>query len=340
MTRAYNTATTQQNSGGAVNPFAAGKNKIINGDFGVWQRGTSINLSNGVNTFTSDRWRVNSQYTSGTSTLTRQAFTPGNAITGYEPQYYMRYTAASGTCSYADFFQPVEDVQTFAGQTVTISFWAKASVSTGVTVLFQQNFGTGGSGAVNTFGPAIFMTTSWARYTATVAIPSISGKTVGAGSNLLSGFYVGTHTSNQTIDIWGVQLETGSVATPFQTATGTIQGELAACQRYYYRTSNGISTVSSSSVVYPLGLAISTTQVLCIIPLAQTMRAVPTSLTYSGIRAYDGSGFINLTSINLGECSASFAGIGLNAASGFTQYRPTFPAQDGSAGFLAFNAEL
>jgi hypothetical protein len=41
--------------------------------------------------------------------------------------------------------------------------------------------------------------------------------------------------SNETIDFWGIQVEAGSTATAFQTATGTIQGELAACQRYYYR---------------------------------------------------------------------------------------------------------
>ena len=54
MTRAYNTATTQQNSGGAVSPFIAGKNKIINGDFRINQRAFTSTTTDG--TFGFDRW--------------------------------------------------------------------------------------------------------------------------------------------------------------------------------------------------------------------------------------------------------------------------------------------
>jgi hypothetical protein len=70
----------------------------------------------------------------------------------------------------------------------------------------------------------------------TVTLASLAGKTIGT-SSFLDAYFVtsATFTGGTTIDIWGVQVEAGSVATAFQTATGTIQGELAACQRYYWR---------------------------------------------------------------------------------------------------------
>jgi hypothetical protein len=68
----------------------------------------------------------------------------------------------------------------------------------------------------------------------TYTAQSIAGKTIGTGSSFLLNFLSAVNTV-QTIDIWGIQAEQGSVATAFNTATGTLQGELAACQRYFYK---------------------------------------------------------------------------------------------------------
>jgi hypothetical protein len=73
MTRAYNTATTQQNSGGATPAFLAGKNKIINGDFGIWQRGTSLSVTTNAGAFLADRFLLNFAGTF-TGTLSQQTF--------------------------------------------------------------------------------------------------------------------------------------------------------------------------------------------------------------------------------------------------------------------------
>ncbi len=211
--------------------FAAGKNKIINGDFGIWQRGTSFtNLTSG--SYCADRWIVTSQ-DSGMD-VARTAFTPGTApIAGYESNFYASITVnATGTDE--RFEQRIENVTTFAGQTITVSFWAKSNITTDAIqyVRVRQNFGSGGSANVDTTSSTISLTSSWTRYSVTLAVPSISGKTIGTSSFLVIGLDLKESTA-QVLDLWGFQAEAGSVATAFQTATGTLQGELAAAQRYY-----------------------------------------------------------------------------------------------------------
>jgi hypothetical protein len=129
--------------------------------------------------------------------------------------------------------QRIEDVRTLAGQTVTFSFWAKASATISSTpyIQFEQYFGSGGSASVYTNAQYFTITTSWQRFTYTLTVPSISGKTIGTGSFLKLFFNIAA--TGFTIDTWGWQLEAGSTATNFSLATGTFATELAACQRYY-----------------------------------------------------------------------------------------------------------
>jgi hypothetical protein len=230
---------------GQTQNFYAGKNRIINGDFGVNQRNFTSSTTDNV--FLFDRWRHT--FVGGSVTSTAETFTPGNAIAGYEPKNYLQtVTASQSTSTFAViYYNGIEDVRTLAGQTATISFWAKAASGTpSVGIEVEQSFGSGGSSAVRTAVGAKTLSTSWARYTATVAIPSISGKTIGTSSGVFLYLWLSAGAStglasrasnigdqNATFQFWGVQLESGSAATAFQTATGTIQGELAACQRYY-----------------------------------------------------------------------------------------------------------
>ena len=214
--------------------FAAGKNKIINGAFDVWQRGSTVNLSNSTNAFLADRFQCLVTFSAGTGSISRQTFTPGTApVAGYEGQYFHRLNTAT-TATYIEILQKIEDVRTLAGQNVTISFWAKASSAVTVKNLIRQNFGSGGSANVD--NTANFnLTTSWQRFSRTIEpLGSLSGKTIGTNSYL--GFFLYQDTGalgGLDIDLWGVQIEASNTATAFQTATGTIQGELAACQRYY-----------------------------------------------------------------------------------------------------------
>jgi len=314
--------------------YAAGKNKILNSDFEIWQRGSSF--SNPANeAYLADRFNIVFDGSGSTRTVSRQTFTPGTApVAGYEGEYFIRFnqSVAGSGGTYIGFNQRIEDVRTFAGQTATLSFWAKADATRTILPNLQQNFGSGGSATVNiTSGfTSTNLTTSWARYTFTVSVPSISGKTVGTSSFLQLFFGFAANTV-QTIDIWGVQLEAGSTATAFQTATGTIQGELAACQRYYYRS---LGTAASSNYGYltPLGTATSTSNVLVRLGTPVPLRAIPTSVDFSAVGVSpDDNAITAVTNITL-QVGANANNVTLNlASSGLTQFRPYYAAQNNNS---------
>ena len=242
-------------SGDYLSPYNGFRNAIINGDFRINQRGfTSITASD---TYGFDRWAF--QASGGTSTMTPQTFTVGSpAATGFESANFFRLVTASqsGVNDYSIFYQKIEDVRNFANSTITVSFWAKAASGTPkIAVEFGQVFGTGGtpSAGVNTYAGQSTISTSWARYSITATVPSISGKTIGTTANtslLGMNFWVSAGSTfnsrtgsigiqNNTFDIWGVQVERGSVATPFeQRPIGT---ELALCQRYYFRNETNLA---------------------------------------------------------------------------------------------------
>ena len=148
MSRAQLTSTVEQSNGGAVAPFLAGKNKIINGDFGIWQRGTSFSNPSSL-AYTADRWAIYYDGSGATRTISQQAFTTGAApVSGYESSFFYRYAVSvAGSGNTANLLrQYIENVRNFAGQTATVSFWAKASANITVpSVGTTQNFGTGGS---------------------------------------------------------------------------------------------------------------------------------------------------------------------------------------------------
>jgi hypothetical protein len=332
-----------------VNPFVAGKNRIINGNFSVNQRAFSSSVNPAAGTYTFDRWAVASG--GGTVTYSLQAFTPGTApVTGYEGTNFARTVTSgqSGAGDYAAYYQRIEDVRTFANSTVTISFWAKAATGTPkVGTGFDQRFGTGGSGTVTTSAGDVTISTSWARYSVTKLVPSVSGKTIGpnsdislflfssAGSSLSA--YTAIGVQNATIDIWGVQVEQGSTATAFQTATGTIQGELAACQRYYWRAGG------AAYQHYGFGVGATGTISAILINNPTSMRAAPTSVDYSTLALLDGTALIGsaVPTIVAVYSGPNLTTIDATVASGVTVNRPyRLISNNSTSGFIGFSAEL
>jgi hypothetical protein len=222
-------------------PLAGLRNVLINGDFRIWQRGTSF-TSGG---YTADRWLTSG---SGGSTRTVSQY---DAIetTGMQVVFASGGNANSRTI----IQQKIEDVRTFAGQEVTLSFEARSTNITQISTDVQQFFGSGGSpSATTTFGGKKHtgIENSWKKFSATFTVPSVDGKTIGttnaldclqvnffleAGSDF-NGRTDSLGTQSGNIILRNVQLEPGPVATPFEHRP--IGTELALCQRYYETSAN------------------------------------------------------------------------------------------------------
>jgi hypothetical protein len=327
--------------------FGANKNVFLNADFRINQRGFTSTTSSATYGF--DRWRTT--MAGGTITYSAQTFTPGAApVAGYEAINYARLvtTGQSAASDRAVLNQLVEDVRVLSGQTVTVSFWAQAGSGTPkVNVILNQNFGTGGSSSVNASVPtAQTISTSWARYSFTFANPSVSGKTISATDSRSNvqiyvsdggDFGSGVGAQNNTFNIWGVQMEAGSVATPFATATGTIQGELAACQRYCY------SLLTGTSKSFGIGTNYTATAAYTSLSFPVTMRTTPTLVAASGSLYYalfrNGSPDY-FDSLTIGETSTNTTTLSNSTEISGTAGQAGMMITQNAAASILFSAEL
>lgn len=333
-------------------PGTSFRNRIINGDFSVNQRGFTSTTT--PTTYGFDRWR--NLASGGTVTYSSQAFTLGNAITGQEPANFARLVTSSQSAAgdLGILEQPIEGVRTFAGQTITISFWAKAGSGTPkVAVEVIQNFGTGGSpsATVNSYAGQVTLSTSWVRYSVTFNVPSISGKTLGTANDALNLYLWVSGGSNwnsrngslgiqnNTFDFWGVQVEAGSTASAFERRPQQV--ELALCQRYYYRrnftvTGEPISTLHCYSATAAYGP---------ILDFPVVMRAVPTVgfSARSDFLATSAAASSTYTwaSGNLGASTKTCynAGVQFTSAAFTAGHATIFQSANGNA-WLDFSAEL
>lgn len=225
------------------------KNRIINGNFDLWQRGTSLGAA-AANRYLADRWIT--QAAGSTVAPSQQSFTLGQTVVPGEPTFFHRSVVASsaGAGNFANKVNRIENVRTFAGQTATLSFWAKADATKNMAVEFSQVFGTGGSPSASVTGigvTTIPLTTTFQKFTVTATMPSISGATLGTNGDSFLGvtfwfdagstFNSRTNSLGQqsgTFDIAQVQLEPGTVATSFEQRP--LVQELAMAQRYYSKS--------------------------------------------------------------------------------------------------------
>lgn len=252
---------------------SAGKNAIINGGMDIWQRGTSF-TSTGI--YTADRWYNG---TNSGQTFSRQTTSDTTNLPNIQYCIRAQRNNATSNTNIVGISQSIETVNSipYASKAVTLSFYARkganlsgtvtATIYSGTGTDQRRDFGAGftGEATVATSNPSL--TTTWARYT-------ITGTVASTATELAALIYfvpTGTAGAADYIEVTGVQLELGSTATTFSRAGGNIQGELAACQRYYIQNSMGIQDFAN-------GAAVSTTVGRFNFSLPTAMRVTPTSL--------------------------------------------------------------
>ena len=148
----------------------------------------------------------------------------------------------------------------------------------------------------------------------------------------------GTAGTNDYVEITGVQLEVGSVATAFKTSSATIQGELAACQRYYWRTTSDGTTATTIGGV---GIAATTTTIKTPLKCPTTMRVKPTSLDFSNLAILDvAASRTNVTAVVLDDPSTEIAGVILTSSGLTIQRSYLLYNQSAATGYVGFSAEL
>jgi len=296
------TATAQLSSlnGGAL---SGARNRIINGDMRIDQRNAGASVTPN-NSYTLDRWQGQNSQTS------KYTVQQSSTIPSFHTKSLLVTSSSAYSVVSGDYFfinQPIEafnvdDIAfgTASAKTLSLSFWVRSSL-TGTFGGSVRNYATDRS------YPFSYTISSANTYEyKTITIPGDTSGTwiagtnsvglylafcIGAGSSFLatagswaSGNYVGptgqtsvVGTNGATFYITGVQLEAGSVATPFERRS--YGQELALCQRYFQKVSGGGSNIGavSSGVVY------NTSSAITYFKFSATMRAAPTgSVAASG----------------------------------------------------------
>jgi hypothetical protein len=226
------------------------RNKLINGSFDFWQRGSMFaGITGPALVFTADRWGVLAN--SSTVTVKQEPFnaiSPSSQFASlnpefHNPKYFLSYSITSpGTSNvWPRLFQRIENVKTLAGRKTTVSFYAYTTAPVQVKVFFKQFITTSptttvtSSSITQTLQPG-----SWKKYEYVITLPTspISGAT--AAYNYLSNEdYLELcididNNAASPVFFSCVQAEAGTRATAFEVRP--YETELKFCQRFYEKS--------------------------------------------------------------------------------------------------------
>jgi hypothetical protein len=342
------------------------RNRIINGDMRIDQRrnGASVTVNSGTPVYTLDRWRADGQSTDGVFTVQQSSVAPA----GFTNSLLATVTTADASIGASQVYlisQAIEgfnvgdlDLGVASASPFTVSFWVRSSVTgtfggalTNGAVDYSYPF-TFSISAANTFeyktvtvtGPTAgtWLTNNGVGLRLWFSLGTGSSLLGTAGSWTAAGRYGATGQTNliatngATFYITGVQLEAGSVATPFERRD--YGRELAMCQRYYYRV-NGAGVFGS-------GFSNSTTEARYFVPIPTSMRVAPSAVEQSGtanqyqIRSSGGLTTLCNSVPNFVSATTNGSFLSSTVASGLVAGQGILLDSGSSGAFLAWSAEL
>lgn len=237
--------------------YMPNRNAIINGAMDIWQRGTAaiVSPANGVSIYISDRFFYD-KFGEQTHTISQDTDVPTVAQAGVQFNYSIKVdctaTCDGSATDYTILGQNIEgfNYKSLHAQIVTLSFWVKA-VKTGVYSVCFRNSNASRT-RIEEF--TINSASTWEKKTITLALDNTGTWLFTTGIGLLiiwaidSGYIkatgvwgagfalagnnqvVGSDNTNNNFWLTGVQLELGSVATPFEFRP--YGQELALARRY------------------------------------------------------------------------------------------------------------
>lgn len=232
-----------------------GKNKLINGNFDVWQRGTVFTATAGASTYTADRWIV---YAAGATMYPYQGVIANGSKYGLAVNGQASNTATT-------FVQRIESTnfQVPDGTKFTVSAKVFSTVSRTIAVFCQT------AGSVDNFTTATVLPGATnVMLSAGINTVSVTFESTAACRNGLQVEFAFGAVTSGTVWISQAQLELGSVATTFEDRPIGIETML--CQRYYWTT--GVT----NNGVWGAGQAFGTSAGGYLLTLPTNLRTTPT----------------------------------------------------------------
>lgn len=349
---------------GSLQPSAVGRNLIINGDMRIDQRNNGASATSNATTYMTDRFQL--QMSSVTNVQTYQQVT--DAPAGFNNSLKItnnsttQATAAGVLCTPRQKIEGLNTAYlnwgTSDAQTVTISFWVKASVTGTYPVSLINNDFT--RSFVTNY--TVSVANTWEKKTVTIAGDTSGTWTVDNSTGISVMFSLDTGSTYQTTagswqtgnyrgtssdvhflanasatwQITGLQLEANTTATPFEHLQYGQQ--LALCQRYYTKfiATNAYST-------FGFGHAATNARMTTQYHFPTTMRVAP-STSYSGtLSVLYGTSRTNITSspdsqlnFNGGYVNYDVSGTPFTAIT----YSGLIGANNDASCYVEFNSEL